>query len=164
MEVQRREWVSCNDRNHLDSFRAGNWNIAFLGRLKELLFADPRELDIDPTCYTYGTAPDTILNFGWSCWPLYAEINNNGRLNIKLSFDGIEASTRFETHAQAVGKIAATIDAGRVNPCNTSDQSMTIASADIGLSVDAGLLAYMEGIDFTRGKLLPILKAIYARD
>jgi len=121
-------------------------------------------LDIDPECYTCGTAPDTILNFGWSKDPEYLEINSNGRLNLKVGF---EESTRDETKQYDIARIAERIrityrrgtyelrEGGRIG------RSKTVATFDVGLSVVDGLLEFSQSRENTLRRLREVLDIFY---
>ena len=92
-ELKRRDIVRRNAREEISCYRSvwNIWNITLLGQLREELeewsAGTCDEIDIEPTCYPCGSRPDTILHLGWRQEPLYAEINNNGKLNVKIAFD-----------------------------------------------------------------------------
>lgn len=165
-ELDRRQIVSQDIRDHLHLFRAGSWNIIFLGQLKETLLASlaNKPLDIEPTCYTHGTRPDTILNFGWSRYPRYAEINNNGRLNVKITFedckDDVERRTLYE-ETVALLKKALADEAKDIRRYDPESKTMTVLSIDIGLSASDGALGYRYGQGHTVDKLKHFLEILY---
>lgn len=165
-ELDRREAVQMNERGSLSSYRPGSWNITFLGELKEMLYPvlDDGHIDVDPTCYTYGTRPDTILNFGWSQYPRYAEINNNGRLNVKITFedcedDGSRQSLFHDTEQLLLRELG--IGSKDIHAYNGGSSTMTISSLDIGLDVEGGGLQYRETKEHTTKSLIGYLKKLY---
>lgn len=165
-ELDRRQMVSQDIRDHLHLFRAGSWNIIFLGQLKEILQAslDNRSFNIEPTCYTHGTRPDTILNFGWNNYPRYTEINNNGRLNVKITFedrrDDAERRALYEETVTLLKKALAD-EAKDIRGYNPGSKTMTVLSIDIGLSASDGALEYRYGQGYTVGKLRHFLEVLY---
>jgi len=136
-EAKLRECVEHNDRSRLPEFRPGAWNICFLGKL-ELEFEKQFPggfARLDPTCYTYGTKPDTILNFGWKDDPTYLEITNNGRLNLKANLEG---QTDLESRKQTIQSIRAKIDKDSLwdltdKGGSGASKSKTVAHMDIGV-------------------------------
>lgn len=165
-ELNRRQMVSQNIRDYLHLFRAGSWNIIFLGQLKEALQAnlDNGPLNIEPTCYTHGTRPDTILNFGWNNYPRYAEINNNGRLNLKVTFedckDNAERRALYEETVALLKKELAD-EAKDIRGYDPGSKTMTVLSIDIGLSASDGALGYSYGQGYTVDKLNHFLEILY---
>lgn len=165
-EVDLQEAVFRADRTHLNDYRAGSWNIYFLGHLAMELLPDLRaeSIDVDPTCYTYGTKPDTILNFGWSRQPKYMEVNYNGRLNLKISLDGSK-SARREAVDQAIRDCQEELryDTSLISyhPNGKIGDSKTFASFDIGLVNDGDILRYAYSAEETRRRLLNILRVFY---
>ena len=167
-ELDIRERVFHLDRSRLWECRAGAWNIYFLGRLKEELLQSlgHNSLDIDPTCYTYGTRPDTILNFGWSREPEYMEINNNGRLNLKLSFDNrADAATREGAVREAMRKVVQSYASGsyRLHETGRVGASKTVASFDIGLVDEQECLRFAGTKEDSVRKVETILRVFYGR-
>lgn len=165
-ELDRRHAVANNDRHQLRAYRPGFWNINFLGQLKEalLLALGSASLDIDPTCYTHGTRPDTILNFGWSQDPRYAEINNNGRLNVKISFGNCETEAdRQVLYQQTMQLLLKNLGVGNneIRAYNAGSATMTIVSLDIGLVTPHGALAYGHAQAYTVNALIGYLQVLY---
>ena len=164
-EVGVQEAVLRGDRSQLAGYRAGSWNIYLLGQLAERLapnFADA-SIDVDPTCYPYGTRPDTILNFGWAREPLYMEINYSGRLNMKLSLDGSESARRAAVERAIEWCRTAGFDpTPTLHSTGKIGDSKTIASFDIGLAdTGDGALRYVHSKEETERRLLSVLKTLY---
>ena len=104
-ELKRRDDVKRNARGNISNYRSGSWNITLLGQLREELSPEfCNQIGINPTCYTYGQGPDTILNFGYGQIPpyLYAEINQNGKLNVKMGFDNPEDDTKCRDISESI--------------------------------------------------------------
>lgn len=165
-ELDRRHAVTNNDRRQLQTYRPGSWNINFLGQLKEALSLalDVASIERNSTCYTHGTRPDTILNFGWTKYPRYAEINNNGRLNCKVTFEECTtADERRTLYLDTVHILQETMvgHALGIQPLNPSANTMTIASLDIGLSTPDGALQYNGNAQETLTRLAQFLCAFY---
>jgi hypothetical protein len=85
-EVDRQDKCFSADPSRIEEYRGKTWNLYVLGHLKEELLDSPsgRDIGIDPFVYPYGSGPDTILYFGRSKLPAYLEINQDGRLNLKV--------------------------------------------------------------------------------
>ena len=165
-ELHRREMVSQNMRDHLHQFRAGGWNITFLGLLKEALLSDLHNvpINIGPTCYTHGTRPDTILNFGWDRYPRYAEINNNGRLNVKISFyDCEDDATRQTLYQETIELIEKALDheVEDIRGYGRISKTMTVTSLEIGLFSADDALGYTKDQAYTIGRLKRFLTVLY---
>jgi len=115
--------------------------------------------------YTHGTRPDTILNFGWSQSPRYAEINNNGRLNVKIAFGGWETDTdRQALYQQTMQLLQNALGVGNNAICayNEGSATMTVVSLDIGLATPHGALEYVYGQGHTVAALIGYLHVLYA--
>jgi hypothetical protein len=84
-ELDLRERCLSADPSRIEEYRGKTWNLYLLGNLKEKLTESlsGRDVGIDPYAYTPGS-PDTILYFGRSKLPAYMEINQDGRLNLKV--------------------------------------------------------------------------------
>jgi hypothetical protein len=76
----------------IEEYRSKTWNLYLLGHLKEKLTESlsGQDIGIDPFVYPYGRGADTILYFGRSKRPAYLEINQNGRLNLKVYLGDLE--------------------------------------------------------------------------
>jgi hypothetical protein len=167
-EVQLQEAVFRGDRSRLSDYRAGSWNIYFLGHLADGLAPAFRteSIAVDPTCYPHGRRPDTILNFGWEREPQYMEINYNGRLNLKISLDTLKSATEqreavdlaIQACRMARFEIAPTYHHG-----GKIGKSKTIASFDLGLANEGGALCYRNSPEETKQALLSILRVFYGR-
>lgn len=177
-ESSRREAVSRNDRLIAKTFRAASWNITFLGQLKELLSAQGTVPLVDMTCYTLGSRPDTILNFGWSRFPVYAEINYSGKLSVKVALwpqpnepaigqdiralSEFEKEERFEAAAKKTRNALPDI-AGKYEKYYQGCRSLTVFSADIGILVASGLMQHADGPDLTARRVGDTVKRVYSR-
>ncbi|MBF0557064.1 MAG: hypothetical protein HQK96_21325 [Nitrospirae bacterium] len=169
-ELYRRNEVTNNIRNNLELFRSGSWNIIFLGLLKDSLLESSavKALDFDPRCYAYGTRPDTILNFSWDGCARYAEINNNGKLNLKINLDECVDDKKREaiyhnTKEHLQNRLGVSDD--KIIKCSLSQGSATIASLDIGLATDKNALQYEndKGKNYTVSLLTKYLTALYSK-
>ena len=94
---------------------------------------------------------------------MYAEINNNGRLNVKLSFDDIEDQPQRQQRYEDAARRLSTCTKSSLNPLNLDTKSMTVLSLEIGLANTNGLLHYAQDCDFAVKHLLAELPAVYAR-
>jgi hypothetical protein len=81
----REKCFSADPSRRVEEYRGKTWNLCLLGHLKEKLTESlsGRDIGIDPYVYTPGS-PDTILYFGRCKLPAYLEINQDGRLNLKV--------------------------------------------------------------------------------
>jgi len=165
-EIALQDNVLTADRSRVEEYRGGAWNIYLLGHLAETLrplFASSNSV-VEMTCYTYGTRPDTILNFGWAKGPLYMEINYNGRLNLKMSLDQEESeSRRRERVKQAIDKCQQLPFAvlPTLHPEGKIGGSKTIASFDVGLVNNDGYLECQPSIEETKKKIFSIVSTFY---
>jgi hypothetical protein len=171
-EVGLQDAVFRGDRSRLRDYRAGSWNIYFLGRLAEELAPalSAEAIPAEMTCYPYGTRPDTILNFGILNFapeeaPQYLEINYSGKLHLKVSLGEIPETAWPATVAAAIQKcqMARYDIAPTYHPSGRIGASKTIASFDVGLADDAGALRYLHSPEETRCRLLSVLRAFYGR-
>jgi hypothetical protein len=82
----RERCFSADPSRRIEEYRGKTWNLYLLGHLKEKLTESlsGRDISIDPFVYTQGSGPDTILYFGRGKLPAYLEINQDGRLNLKV--------------------------------------------------------------------------------
>ena len=167
-ELDLQDRVRRNDRSRMNQYRSGAWNIYFLGYLKESFEERSRCAGgaIDATCYTYGTAPDTILNFGWSRYPAYLEINNNGRLNLKINLE--ECATDDDKRRAIrtlLEEVTAAYQAGifGVHEGGRVGASKTVASFDIGLRPIDGALQFANSQEDTLQRLQQVVEPFYSR-
>ncbi len=166
-EMNQRDDVRGNIRDHIGTFRAGSWNICFLGQLKESLW---EELDVDfiednTTCYTHGNRPDTMLNFGWTRSPYYAEINNNGRLNCKVSFNGCQTPEERQMVYNAARQfLEHNLGVHNFRSYRVRDKTMTMVSLDIGLNVENGYLKYQADAQDTIHQLATLLRQFFVQE
>ena len=102
-EIRIRDLIAdrrYDDVPRKDELRKGLWNACVLGSIRDALLKrdeipegptiNLRE-GYDPRFYLHGSAPDTILNIWWmpvrdsdNVEYLYTEVNNNGKLNLKV--------------------------------------------------------------------------------
>ena len=169
-EILLQDNVLIADKSRIAAeHRAGTWNIYLFGRLAEMLVPEFKEnkVDINMTCYTYGTRPDTIFNFGWSKEPLYIEINYNGRLNLKISLDTSESEdVRREIINQQIiecKQLPFSITP-TLHPCGKIKGSKTIASFDVGLIPNEdGNLECQPSIDVVKQRIYSVVNTFYGR-
>jgi hypothetical protein len=151
----------------LRDYRAGSWNIYLLGQLAERLAPKftAESITVEPTCYPYGTRPDTILNFGWAREPPYMEINYSGRLNLKLSLDGSEPGRRDAVEkAIEACRLAKFDPTPTFHPTGKIGHSKTVASFEIGLAdTGDGALRYVHSAEETDRWLLSLLREFYGK-
>jgi hypothetical protein len=164
-EANLHEYVRRNDRSCLSEYRTEAWNICFLGQLREAVEGTVTLSHLYTTCYMWGTRPDTILNFGFSERPAYLEVNNNGRLNLKVDL-GVCADDagRRQAIAEIVRRVQSDYpaDTYQLSEGGRLGASKTVASFDIGLSVaDDGCLGFAQDMDYTLRRLREILGHFY---
>jgi hypothetical protein len=126
----------------IEEYRGKTWNLYLLGHLKEKLTESlsGRDIGIDPFVYTPGS-PDTILYFGRCKLPAYLEINQNGRLNLKVYLEDLDTERKRERVRERVQKaqdyyqelLKAYYPKLNMKKPNLSRKSWTIMSFDIGL-------------------------------
>lgn len=166
-EITLQDFAQNNDRRALHEYRAGNWNIYLLGALAELIREQiQREsFSIDITCGTYGTRPDTICSLDWFSDFLYLEINYDGFLNLKISFEKDDSTQKkFERVDESIAilkRIPFPIEPkfqsrGRIG------NSKTIASFDIGLYCKDGFLEARNSLATVRDLIISILRLVHA--
>lgn len=95
-ELGLRENCFSSDPTGIEDYRGKTWNLYLLGHLKDRLTESfsSRKLGIDPFVYPHGRGADTILYFGRSRLPAYMEINQNGRLNLKVYLGDLDKKER----------------------------------------------------------------------
>jgi hypothetical protein len=163
VDLQERAWR--NDRSRLAEYRAGTWNIYVLGWIQKALW-EMHLPGIGPRCFTCGSRPDTILNLGWNKSP-YLEINNNGRLNLKLIFDEHSSTDEKRLLIQKEADWASTsFSPGmcRISEGGRIGYSKTVASFDIGLSVEDEHLKFSASQEEVTERLHDILRLFIARN
>ena len=164
-EMDLQDRVRDNDTSRLQDYRSGAWNIYFLGLLKESF---ERRYHcggdgFDPTCYTYGQRPDTILNFGWDP-DSYLEINANGVLHLKINLEDRSDAEKRLAVEDLKRKVRAKFSRdSRVSLSESQrvGKSKTVASFDIGLFEVGGALQYKIGQEETIRRLLEFLEPFY---
>jgi hypothetical protein len=165
-EIALQDNVLVADMSRLDEYRAGTWNIYLFGKMVEIIIPqfDASKTDVEPTCYTYGTRPDTILNFGWQQEPLYMEINYSGRLNLKVSLNtSVSEESRRDTIDQEIRKCKQL--SFKISPKfhqgGKVGRSKTIASFDVGLFNKAGVLLCQPSINHVCNNVVSIVNTLY---
>lgn len=164
-EIKRQDLAYKNDRSSIDGYRTGTWNIYVLGFLKDDLLRDKPGLAdyIAPTAYMYGARPDTILNFGWSKYPLYMEINNSGLLNVKANIEDIESDHEKKGFIEAsIANLTGMFNGQPffINQRSGYGKSKTLLSIDIGMTNIDGVLA-VEDRNKTISTLAKALESFY---
>lgn len=167
-EIVFQKDVLLANKSRVDEYRGGTWNVYLLGQLAEKLklrFIDSNT-DVELTCYTYGSGPDTILNFGWAKDPLYMEINYSGKLNLKMSLDiSVSIETRRNIVKQEISKcermsfeVLPTF-----HPGGKIGGSKTIASFDVGLSNKDGVLECYPSLEAVNEKIFSTVNKFYSK-
>lgn len=166
-EVAMQDRVKQCDRTQIREYRGGAWNIYLLGLVKEKL-ASRLPGSLTPRCYTFGSRPDTILNFGWhkkSAYSAYMEINHGGRLNLKMSLGHLatEAEKRREVGAaQAWVKDCDALPQGDLKRVGKLGKSKTIASFEVGLIRPDGHLEFADSEAATCERIEAVLRPFFA--
>lgn len=168
-EIDLQDRCFSRDRSRLDDFhyRGRTWNLYFLGHLKEKLMESlsSRDITIDPAVYTAGRGPDTILNFGCSKLPAYVEINDNGRLNLKISFEEIMNDEKEDCLRKAQAHYYSLLENfnPKVSPRKLDHRHNTVTalSFDVGLDNKGGNLTYESPQADTIRKLAEVLEAFH---
>jgi len=171
-EVDRQDRVAQLDRSDLSKYRAGSWNVYLLGFLKEALLerlgqTAPTLLEMlseTCTCYTYGTRPDTILNFGWAKCPAYMEITYNGRLHLKMNLEGFKTlPDKQRGVAAAIETVVQRYPEGtyKLHEGGKIGKSKTVASFEVGLAQRDGYLEFESSQDDACAKIASILQIVH---
>ena len=171
-ELKRRDIVRRNAREDISCYRSvwNIWNITLLGQLREKLeewsAGSCDEIDIRPTCYPCGSRPDTILHLGWRQEPLYAEINNNGKLNVKIAFDNHTNHDQCRNLSESRREFLINTLADAERPTRgyrKGSRTTTLVSLPIGLEVCCdGAFGYIYDPRHTIEKLAYYLKQLDA--
>jgi hypothetical protein len=139
-ELDLRKRCFSADPSRIEEYRGKTWNLYLLGHLKEKLIESLSGQDIgtDPFVYPYGSAPDTILYFGRRKRPAYLEINQDGRLNLKVylgDLDTEQPKRERVKDAQAYyqGLLRAYNPKLKTRKLDPRAKGRTIMSFDIGL-------------------------------
>jgi hypothetical protein len=165
-EIDLQDRAATGDRSRSCDYRTGSWNIYLLGQLAAELQPALRaeSINVETTCYPYGTRPDTILNFGFRGLQ-YMEINYSGRLNLKVSLDTQQPkNARRELVLQAIERwrmatFASNVEM-RCHPTGKVGESKTVVSFDVGL-VDREGLAFVRSRRDTLDRILSVLRVFY---
>ena len=136
-------WDRCfsAEPSRIEEYRGQTRNLYFLGQLKEKLIESlsGRDIGIDPFVYTRGRGPDTILYFGRCKLPAYLEINQNGRLNLKVYLGDLEeeeqpkrerAQKAQDYYLQLLGDHNPKLNRRKLK---SNAKSKTIMSFDVGI-------------------------------
>ena len=169
-EVLLRESVKRGDYSQVAKVKPTRqwwswWNLCFLGELKvtiERHFPSGFR-SLDPTCYPCGTAPDTILNFGWRDDTRYLEINNNGLLNLKVSLGDLPEAEKRSLVASTLRWVKSTYGEGgyQISDGGHLGRSKTLVSFDVGLQRTDGLLWFSRDETHTFHRLQQVLEPFY---
>lgn len=165
-ELERRREVDRGEKCNIESFRAGGWNLTFLGQLSNGL-ANVLPVDLLKTLrvFPYGTKPDTILNFGWKDGDgFYSEINSNGKLNVKVWLtdnpkDHAQVESRYRVAVTNLEKRG--IDRSNLKSLRLS-KTMTLVSLDVGIGIEDDLFCYKESMASTIELLSEALYRLYS--
>jgi hypothetical protein len=135
----REKCFSADPSRRVEEYRGKTWNLCLLGHLKEKLTESlsGRDIGIDPYVYTPGS-PDTILYFGRCKLPAYLEINQNGRLNLKVYLEDLDTEQPKRERVQKAQEyyqelLRAYHPKRNMKKLNLSRKSWTIMSFNIGL-------------------------------
>ena len=135
----RERCFSADPSSRIEEYRGKTWNLYLLGHLKEKLSESlsGQDIGIDPFVYTPGS-PDTILYFGRCKLPAYLEINQDGRLNLKVYRGDLDTEQqKIERAKKAQEYYRALLDnfAPKLTPIELypNAQHKTIMSFHIGL-------------------------------
>jgi len=139
-ELDLRERCFSADCSRIEEHRGRTWNLYLLGHLKEKLTESlsGRDIGIDPFVYTSGSGPDTILYFGRSKLPAYLEINQDGRLNLKVYLADLDTEQPKRERVQKAqeyyqGLLRAYDPKLNMRKLDPGRKSRTIMSFDINL-------------------------------
>lgn len=139
-ELKRRDDVRHNARKNIRNYRPGSWNITLLGQLNEELSPEfCKQIDINPTCKTWGPRPDTILHFGsigdcGSRLEPYTEINRNGKLNVKAGFNNSDEMTKYRDLIASVRRyLLDNLDDAEEGGIRKNSRSTTLVSLPVHL-------------------------------
>lgn len=116
--------------------RKGSDKIYFLGKIKEYIIPFSNDVKV----YKHGTAPDTILNFGSTYSPLYCEINNNGKLNIKINLSSNlseeEKKVEISKYQELINELRKCDEYADIQVIKNKKigKSKTLAQLDVGIS------------------------------
>ena len=166
VDLQDRSFSGCTSR--LKEYRGRTWNLYLLGHLKETLVSSlsGRDIGIDPFVHAIGPAPDTILHFGKGKLPAYLEINDNGLLNMKVSFEGLateaENKERLEkVRAYYLDLLSKFKPTSKSRKPNFRKKGATAISFDVGLTVQDRTFRYASSEADTTARLAEILEVFY---
>ncbi len=167
-EIDLQDRAARIDKSRIGEYRPKtNWNIYLFGHLAEMIEPQLRKdhSAVEMTCGCYGSRPDTIMNFGRRQEPFYMEINYNGKLNLKMSFDKEPAETKRDIVQKAIDEWKQ-VDFGiapSFHALNKIGDTKTIASFDVGLLDKDGFIEYKHSLEDTKQRLLSVLDKFYGR-
>lgn len=160
-EVQRKKVVEDGRHEAPEPyFRPGAWNIYLMASLREELI-HKEELPVwrNSSLYTYGQKPDTIWNLGRLPereQHLYAEVNSNGMLNLKIKFRPDEGGSSKEAEffdAQKAMKNRLELQVEPKSRGGFTGKSKTLLSVDVGFCVESGRFAFAESREHVLDRL-----------
>ncbi len=166
-EVDLQDRCFSRDRSRIEEYRGKTWNLYFLGYLKKKLTGSlsDRDIGINTFVYTAGSGPDTILYFGRSKLPAYLEINQNGRLNLKVNLAKLKTEQKETRLSDAEDYYRNLLEDYHpdlnTRKLDTQRKSRTVMSFDIGLDKSSGNFFYRSGRAETISKLIPVLETFY---
>jgi len=170
-ELDLRERCFSADPSRIEEYRGKTWNLYLLGHLKEKLTESlsGRDIGIDPFVYPYGSAPDTVLYFGQSKLPAYLEINQDGRLNLKVYLRDLDTEQPKRERVQKAqeyyqGLLKAYDPKLKTRKLSPRAKGRTIMSFDIGLERhNKSLFLGAEESEIV-AKLCEVLEKFYGED
>ena len=160
-----------NDLSGVKEHQVKTWNVYFLGFLKERLerlLSDKLEAGL--AAYPYSS--DTILNFGLlPRSPCYMEINSNGKLNLKVKFEGYSsesekrkvlerAQSYYDERLSSLGKSELKSIEGSLK------KTRTIVSFDVGLAKreePRGFFEYARDENETCKRIVTLIDQFYGK-
>lgn len=149
------------DSTELDS-RPGAWNIYLMASLREeLIHKEEVRVWNTSSLYTYGQKPDTIWNLGRlpeQEQHLYAEVNSNGKLNLKIRFGEGAMARREPIFREERASFEERLQGFDPKPNEVggfSKKTKTLLSVDVGLSVEkkTGRFAFAESREHVLDRL-----------
>lgn len=168
-EVDLQDRCFAGNRSRIGEHRGRTWNLYLLGHLKEKLIEalSGRDIGIDPFVYPYGSGPDTILYFGRSKLPAYLEINQDGRLNLKVYLGDLGTDERSKRERAQKAQDHYRELLGDHNPTqkrvkmNSSVKGKSVMSFDVGLERQNGDLSLRAEDSETVDRLSGVLEKFY---
>ncbi len=167
-EVDLQDRCFAGDRSRIEKYRGKTWNLYFLGHLKEKLIEalSGRDIGIDPFVYPHGPGPDTILYFGRCKLPAYLEINQDGRLNLKVYLEDLNTDHQKEERIQKAEDYYRELLQDhdpklKTRALDPRAKSRAIMSFDVGLERQDGNLVFGAEESDIVGRLFGVLEKFY---